>query len=278
MKNLILTITLILALKTNTFAQTNFPFDVLITGKGIQAIIFIPGFSCSGDVWNETVKIFEPDFRCYVLTMPGFAGVKPQANPDFHDWIELVAKYIKEKNIEKPIIAGHSLGGGMALALAAGYPELVSKIVVVDALPSLASLFNPAFKADENDDCSQFINNYKSMSEEELYQTQKTTMTQLLADTSMSETIIHWALTSDRNTLGQIICQFMNTDLRNVLGKIKCPSLILLEHNFEMMSPQIETQYNNLKQADIRYATKGLHFIMFDDKEWYLTQLKQFVK
>lgn len=43
MKKLILTIALILAIKTITFAQTNFDFEVKITGKG----------SCSEEVWNE---------------------------------------------------------------------------------------------------------------------------------------------------------------------------------------------------------------------------------
>jgi len=29
--------------------------------------------------------------------------------------------------------------------------------------------------------------------------------------------------------------------------------------------------------AEIKYATKGLHFIMYDDKEWYDKELKNFI-
>ena len=42
------------------------------------------------------------------------------------------------------------MGGGLALALAADYPDLIGKIVVVDALPCLAALSNVSFISKEN--------------------------------------------------------------------------------------------------------------------------------
>ena len=44
-----------------------------------------------------------------------------------------IAKFIKEERIEKPILMGHSMGGGLTLAIAAEFPELTGKIVIVDA-------------------------------------------------------------------------------------------------------------------------------------------------
>ncbi len=58
---------------------------------------------------------------------------------------------------------------------------------------------------------------------------------------------------------------------------IKCPSLILLEAYFKNVKPAIEEQYKNLKNANVQYADKGLHFIMYDDKEWYFKQLNNFL-
>jgi pimeloyl-ACP methyl ester carboxylesterase len=46
--------------------------------------------------------------------------------------------------IEKPAIVGHSLGGLLALMIAAKAPDAVGKVMVVDALPFYALLFNPA--------------------------------------------------------------------------------------------------------------------------------------
>ncbi|UUF15123.1 MULTISPECIES: alpha/beta fold hydrolase [Flavobacterium] len=267
------------ALCLNVFAQTkSYPFEVLKTGKGKQSIIFIPGFASSGEVWNETKAAFEKKFTCYTLTMAGFAGAKPQPNPSFENWKTGIANYIKDNKIEKPIIIGHSMGGGLALAIAADYPELIGKIVVVDALPCLAALTDPSFKSKENNDCSATVNQMTAMTEMQFYDMQKQAMPRLLLDTSKLEMVIGWSVKSDRKTFAQMYCDFFNTDLRDRISAIKCPALILLESYFINLKPAIEGQYKNLKTANFQYADKGLHFIMYDDAEWYLAQLNTFLK
>lgn len=267
------------ALCLNVFAQSkSYPFEVLKTGKGKQSIIFIPGFASSGEVWNETKAAFEKDFICYTLTMAGFAGVKPQPDSSFENWKTGIADYIKDNKIEKPIVIGHSMGGGLALALASDYPELIGKIVVVDALPCLAALSDTSFKSKENNDCSATVNQMTSMNETQFYDMQKQMMPRLLQDLSKLETVVSWSVKSDRTTFGQMYCDFFNTDLREKITDVKCPSLILLESYFINLKPAIEEQYKNLKAADFKYAAKGLHFIMYDDKVWYLEQLNNFLK
>ena len=280
MKKYILVIALLFsALCFNVFGQTkSYPFEVTKTGKGKQAIIFLPGFASSGDVWNETRANFEKEFTCYTFTMAGFAGVKPQPNASFKNWETEIANYIKANKIEKPIILGHSMGGGLALAIASDYPELISKIIVVDALPCLAALRDPSFKSQENNDCSPMLNQIGAMSEDEFHQMQKRNMAMLLADASKQDEVIGWSMKSDRNTFSQMYCDFSNTDLREKITSIQCPSLILLEFGFSNYKEPIEAQYKNLKTASFQYSNKGLHFIMYDDKEWYLAQLNNFIK
>ncbi|MET3027422.1 alpha/beta hydrolase [Flavobacterium sp. UW10123] len=267
------------ALCLNVFAQTkSYPFEVLKTGKGKQSIIFIPGFASSGEVWNDTKAVFDKDFTCYTLTMAGFAGVKAQPNPSFENWKNEIANYIKDNKIEKPILVGHSMGGGLALAIAADYPELIGKIVVVDALPCLAALSDASFKSKENNDCSPMITQMTSMNETQFRDMQKQTMPRLLEDKSKLDMVVDWSVKSDRTTFGQMYCDFYNTDLRAKITQIKCPSLVLLESYFINLKPVIEGQYTNLKTANFQYADKGLHFIMYDDTAWYLAQLNNFLK
>lgn len=258
--------------KDNTYL-----FEVEITGSGDQSIIFIPGFSCSGDVWNETIINYKDNFTCYVLTMAGFAGASPKSNPTFAGWENSIAEYIKDNNIDKPIVIGHSMGGGLAMALAADYPDLIGKIIVVDALPCLSAIMDPTFKSKENNDCSEIIKSITSATEEEFYAMQKRNIPMLLSDTTKSELVISWSVKSDRATFAEMFCDFSNTDLRERISNIKCPALILLESNFVNFKSGIEEQYKNLKTADLQYADKGLHFIMYDDKEWYDNQLKNFI-
>jgi pimeloyl-ACP methyl ester carboxylesterase len=272
------TVFLLTALWVNLFGQNkSYPFDIKISGLGKQSIIFIPGFASSGEVWNETKSIYDMDFTCYTLTMAGFAEVKAQPNATFTNWETSIVNYIKENKIEKPILIGHSMGGGLAMAIASDYPELIKKIIVVDALPCLAALTNPTFKAVEKTDCSAMINQITSATNEQFYQMQKMSISRLVADTSKQELVVGWSVKSDRRTFAEMYCDFSNTDLREKIKTIKCPSLILLEEYFKNVKPAIEEQYKNLKTANLQYSNKGLHFIMYDDKEWYLKQLNNFI-
>src|ERR1700744_1315496 len=95
------------ALCANVFGQNkSYPFDIHKSGQGKQSVIFIPGFACSGAVWDETRSKFEKDLTCYTLTMPGFAGTKPQSNVSFKNWENEIANFIKEQKLEKPIVVG----------------------------------------------------------------------------------------------------------------------------------------------------------------------------
>jgi hypothetical protein len=51
-----------------------------------------------------------------------------------------------------------------------------------------------------------------------------------------------------------------------------------LQPNFKNTQDMVQQQYSTLKFAQIQYATKGLHFMMYDDKEWYLNSLRSFLK
>ena len=281
MKNYIIIITAIIlsVMCCNVFSQTKqYPFEVVKSGKGKQSIVFIPGFASSGHVWKETKANFEKDFTCYTFTMAGFAGVKPQPNSSFKNWEEEIVNYIRANKIEKPIIVGHSMGGGLALAIASDYPELITKIVVVDALPCLSALRDPSFKSQEISDCTSMNNLISSMSEEDFHQMQKRNIAMLLAEPLKQNEVISWSMKSDRKTFGEMYCDFSNTDLRDKIATIQCPSLILLESGFTNYKTSIETQYKNLKTASFQYATKGLHFIMYDDTDWYMAQLTNFIK
>ena len=204
----------------NSFAQ-NYPFEFQKSGRGGEAIILLPGFACSGEVWNETVAMLNKDFVCYSLTMSGFAGTKPQENISFIALEKAIVAFIQNNSIQKPIIIGHSMGGGLAMALATDYPKLIGKIVVIDALPCLSALTNPAFQSKEKPDCTSMTNNLVSMNNEQFYDMQKAMIPSLLASTKWQETVLKWSIDSDRKTFATMYCDISNIDLRSKIQQIE---------------------------------------------------------
>jgi len=277
-KFILLVIILALCAFINVFGQSAFPFDVKISGEGRSNMILIPGLSCPAEVWNETVDHLKKDYKCYALTFHGFAGTKADSITSFKNWEAAIARYITENKIDKPVIVGHSIGGGMAMLLASDYPQLIGKIVVVDALPCLGALSNAAFAAQKDPDCSMYVKQFQGMDDKQYYQMQKRSMPSLMADTTHLQQAIDWSVKSDRKAIAEIYCQFLNTDQRESTSTIKCPSLVLLEAPFANMKPVIEEQFKNMKGAQLSYSDKALHFIMYDDTNWYLAQLDSFLR
>lgn len=257
----------------------NFPsFNIEKKGNGKQSVILLSGLASSSQVWDETAANLSKTKTCYVISFSGFADNKAQAEPNIKLWERDIVKFIKDKKIKNPILIGHSLGGTIALEIAADYPNIISKLIVVDAFPSPAALSDPNFKSRENIDCNPFIKQFVSMTDIQFYDFEKTNISQMVSDKKQVETILEWATKSDRRTLGKIYCELLNTDLRKKLSVIKCPVLILLQPFFKTKEQEVKAQYSQLTSADIRYADKGLHFIMYDDYDWFIEALQSFLK
>lgn len=259
------------------YSQNTPSFNVIKKGRGKQTVIFIAGFASSSKVWDETVEILSKNKTTYTIGFSGFAGSTAQDNPDLTVWENDIVKFIKEQKIRNPILVGHSMGGTVALEIAATHPEIISKLVVVDALPSIAAFYNPSFKAQENIDCTPFIKQFVGMSDSQFYDMQKTSISQMVSSAARAEAILDWSVKSDRKTLGKIYCQFINIDLREKLAAITAPSLILLEPSFKSKEAEVKRQYAGLVNADIRFADKGLHFIMYDAPKWFVKSLQSFL-
>ena len=74
-------------------------------------MILIPGLDCPGDVWNGVVDHYKSHYEIHVLTIAGLAGEPAVPGLHLSTVKDDVIRYIRDKGLEKPIIAGHSLGG-----------------------------------------------------------------------------------------------------------------------------------------------------------------------
>jgi pimeloyl-ACP methyl ester carboxylesterase len=69
-----------------------------------------------------------------VLDFPAFGSSEaPREAWDTYDYAEFVKDFLDKVEIKKVIIVGHSFGGRIATILAAKYPELIARIILVDS-------------------------------------------------------------------------------------------------------------------------------------------------
>lgn len=252
-------------------------FKVTVSGEG-QPILFFPGFTCTGDVWNETVSELSKNYECHVFTLAGFGDVAPITTPWLPKIKENIKGYVAEKNLEDPIIIGHSLGGALALWLASEENSTYSKLILVDALASTGALMMPNFKSENmvyDNPYNQQILEMDAAAFEKMAFQMATGMT---LNQEKQEQIKDWMITSDRETYVYGYTDLLKLDLREELANIKVPVRILAAthpYGKEMAQKTYKEQYKNLEGYTIEFADNAAHFIMYDRPEWFMEEISK---
>jgi N-formylmaleamate deformylase len=268
-------------------------FRVQVAGHG-QPMILIPGLSSSGDTWNATVARYRERFTCHVLTLAGFAGVPPIEQPLLATVRAELVEYIREQQLTRPILVGHSLGGTLALAIAADHPDLVGPVIVVDSLPFLAGA---QFQAKTLEDARAGIaamraymaNQTRSQYDEYVRSGAATSF--MVTSPQDLDIIKQWGLASDPRTVADAMADLMGLDLREDVARIRTPTLVLgtwigLHQQLAKYGTDVPRaafvqtfgeQFAKLPQLHFVLSDTARHFIMFDDAPWFFGQLDGFL-
>lgn len=268
-------------------------FRVQVSGHG-RPMILIPGFASSGDTWKSTVARYQDRFECHVLTLAGFAGVPPIPQPLLAAVRTELPAYIDAHHLDHPVIVGHSLGGTLALAIAADHPDRIGPIVIVDSLPFLAGAQMQAKTLDEAKPGIAAMKAYMTNQTPQQYAeyvkagAATTYMVTSPADLDM---IKQWGLASDQRTGADAMADLMSLDLREDIARMTTPALVLgtwaglhdqlAKYGITLSRADVvqtfAQQYSRLTRLHFALAETGRHFIMFDDPQWFFAQLDAFL-
>jgi len=96
-------------------------------------------------------------------------------------------------------------------------------------------------------------------------------------NTSAQEDIKNWILMADRKTYVYGFTDYLKLDLREDLKKITIPVTIVAAtqpYDKDTVMQTYKGQYANLKHYDFILADESAHFIMLDQPEWFMKQIK----
>ena len=104
-------------------------------GEG-KPLIILHGLFGSGDNWQSFARnLAASNFSVYLVDLRNH-GHSPHADKhNYKAMSEDVAEFIEQEKLREPIVLGHSMGGKVGMQLAISYPDILSKLMVVDMAP-----------------------------------------------------------------------------------------------------------------------------------------------
>ncbi|RMH69233.1 MAG: alpha/beta fold hydrolase [Gemmatimonadetes bacterium] len=127
------------------FADLQYPFavqyadietDIRIAyvdeGSGSETILFVHGLGSYLPAWHKNIQALRSDYRCIAVDLPGYGKSSKGAYPITMEWYaDILVKFMAELKIDSAILAGHSMGGQIAMIMALKYPEQVERLILV---------------------------------------------------------------------------------------------------------------------------------------------------
>lgn len=261
--------------------------SVKTQGTGTD-ILLIPGLASSRDVWAGLASELRNKHRIHLVELAGFAGTPAIANPEgkvIAPAVDALAEYIRTQHLNAPVIIGHSLGGEMALMLGARYPDLVGRLIIVDALPFYSLITDPAATSETAVQPATAMRNWlMAQSPEQIDAFQKASVARLAKTEAVRPALVAAGIHSDRKTVADAVYELMTTDLRPELSRISAPVEVVYawDASFGIPANRVETMYRHAYASapNIQFTRidDSYHFVMLDQPERFASAVKSFIK
>jgi len=107
---------------------------------GSPPVVLLHGLGESMRCWDRVVPLLADRFLVVLVDLPGFGkshgGGRGTTIEAFAD---AVAEVLRAADVREAVVAGHSMGGAVAVALAEREAELVARVVLVNTPPTVES-------------------------------------------------------------------------------------------------------------------------------------------
>lgn len=106
-----------------------------IIGAG-KPLLILHGFLGMSDNWKSLGNQFSANgFQVHLIDQRNHGKSFHSEDFDYEYLSEDILQYIKDKEIEKSIVIGHSMGGKTAMQFACSHPSKVEKLIIADIAP-----------------------------------------------------------------------------------------------------------------------------------------------
>lgn len=259
---------------------------VTVRGQGPD-VILIPGLASTSQVWNRTADRLDDRYTVHLVSIRGFGNIPPQANaagPVIGPVADEIRRYIAQNRLEKPALVGHSMGGLIAIRVAADDRNAVGRVMVVDAAPFFPALIARGATVGDVEPLARIAYQALTLMGDEALRMQGTMLGDQLGGASDSLFgSIGWQ-GGDRKVLAQSLYEVMTTDLRRRLRDVTAPVTVVYGWSHDDASPRAHVDdlfrdaYAGLRRPPVFERIEGAeHMVMLDRPTAFYAALDRFL-
>lgn len=251
-------------------------------------VVLIPGLASTSAVWQRLAEGLEGRYRLHLVTVRGFGDTAPDGNATglvASPTAAEIRRYIREQRLERPALIGHSMGGQIALRIAADAGPEIGRVMVVDASPFFPSLIHAGTTVGDVEPIARLAYQALMFLGDDVLRTQAGQMGDQLG--GASDRVfgsLGWQ-GGDRRTLAQGLYEVLTTDLRSRLPAITAPVTVVYGWSADDRSPRSQVDdlfragYRSLRTpAEFERIEGAEHMVMIDRPRPFQTAVERFLR
>ncbi|HEY9879557.1 MAG TPA: alpha/beta hydrolase [Leptolyngbyaceae cyanobacterium] len=231
------------------------------TQSSSTPILFLHGWGISTEPYQEILELLAQKHTVIAPDLPSFArSTYSGLIPDYEGYAEFLHSFLEALNLQRVHLVGHSFGGGVAITLAALFPEKVKSVMLVGGtgVPTV-SIPEIALRRAVEMAWQTFLPRLE------------------LKFIDIPRVFTHNLLFNTGNVI-QVLLLSLNGDLRHLLPKVQAPCLLVWsDKDLTIPLDRAQEMATTLPHATLKTVEEGCHEwgLWYPDK--LTTMLLQFV-
>lgn len=259
-------------------------------GQGSTTIIFIHGLGSYSQAWIKNVEALKSEYRCISIDLPGYGKSSKQPHSgQMTFYAGIVNELVKELNLGKVVLAGHSMGGQISITTSLIYPDIVKGLVLV--APAGFERFHKGQKQWFRDVMT--VDGVRLTTTEAIQNNLSSNFYRLPTDADFMVTDRISMRSADDflaycYAVVQSVSGMVDEPVIDYLQDISVPTLILFGENDNLIpnrflnpGPTVDiAKYgaSKIKDSKLVMVSKCGHFMMFEKPEVFNKEVKEFFK
>lgn len=230
----------------------------LAAGTAEPAVVLLHGLSGSGRWWRRNVPGLAAHFRLLIPDVVGFGRTRcPGRMPSFAELAELLCRWLRDLGHDEVHLVGHSMGGEIAVHMAARFPRLVQRLV----LAAPAGIPRPLTPASAVRSAAQLV------------------PPRVWGDPWFFPVILGDALAAGPRTILQALGHILRDDVRPLLARIRAPTLVVWGEEDSLVPVEQAAEFRDrIPQAELVLLRGAAHNAMVDRPEAFNDVVARFLK